>query len=50
MLLLLEDGQVSLGNTVIKSTAKKVRKIEKKKYHRLVLQDLLLMLLLCLKD
>ena len=26
------DGQVSLGNTVIKSTAKKVRKIEKRKY------------------
>ena len=24
------DGQVSLGNTVIKSTAKKVRKIEKR--------------------
>ena len=25
------DGQVSLGNTVIKSTAKKVRKIDKRK-------------------
>ena len=25
------DGQVSLGNTVLKSKAKKVRKIEKKK-------------------
>ena len=24
------DGQVSLGNTVLKSTAKKVRKIEKR--------------------
>ena len=24
------DGQVSLGNTIIKSTAKKVRKIEKR--------------------
>ena len=24
------DGQVSLGNTVIKSTAKKVRRIEKR--------------------
>ena len=30
------DGQVSLGNTVIKSTAKKVRKIEKRKGKSLV--------------
>ena len=30
------DGQVSMGNTVIKSTAKKVRRIEKE----MLLQDL----------
>ena len=43
------DGQVSMGNTVVKSTASKVRKIEKEE----LLQDLqvqLQMLLLCLKD
>ena len=43
------DDQVSMGNTVVKSTASKVRKIEKEE----LLQDLqvqLLMLLLCLKD
>ena len=31
------DGQVSLGNTVIKSTAKKVRKIETVSYTHLTL-------------
>ncbi len=43
------DGQVSIGNTVMKSTAKKVRKIEKE----MLLQDLQALLqthLLCLKD
>ena len=43
------DGQVSMGNTVVKSTASKIRKIEK----RDVVQDLQVQLqthLLCLKD
>ena len=43
------DGQVSIGNTVMKSTAKKVRKIEKEML-LLVLLDLQLMRLHYLKD
>ena len=33
------DGQVSMGNTVVKSTASKVRKIEKKGCCSWLLQD-----------
>ena len=43
------DGQVSIGNTVMKSTAKKVRKIEKEML-LLALPDLQLMHLHYLKD
>jgi len=43
------DGQVSMGNTVIKSTANKVRKIEKRNVIA-VLQDQQQMHLHYLKD
>ena len=43
------DGQVSMGNTVVKSTASKVRKIEKGMW-LLGLLDLQQMHLLYLKD
>ena len=43
------DGQVSMGNTVVKSTASKIRKIEKRDVVAGLL-DQLLMHLHCLKD
>ena len=50
LVVIAGDGQASLGNTVMKSNVKKIRRLVLMKLLYLVLQDLLQMHLLYLKD
>ena len=50
LVVIAGDGQASLGNTVMKSNVKKLEGLVLMKLLSLVLQDLLQMHSLCLKD